>query len=395
MQKQKISIIIANTLDHFDSNLYGFIAPIMAPLFFPKQEPIVQLILAYSFLATSSITRPLGVIICDWLASTYSPLNILIMTLLGVGICTVATGFLPTFEIVGYFAPLLLLLIRFLMGIFAAGEKSIAGLYLIEGQKSKHAVVTNAWFESTVILGCALASWVAMYVSKDNWRLPFFLGGVLAFYALSLRYKNFSVNVGAYQNVPIKGGLKFSRILLLIFSGGLSYVTYDMSFILMNTFVPMITKISFHTMMGWNTALLVFDMLLFIPIGYVIRKLDLQVSFIKKSSALMLGLPAIVLFHFMQDTSLFYVLMVRFWIVMWGIVFSCVMQVHLAELFPYRRKYLWIGLGTMIGSTLIGRSTSAICLWGFYKTNLAVIPGVYLSVVSLMVWILCSKRLNA
>jgi MFS family permease len=392
MQRRNISIILANVLDHFDANLYGFIAPIMAPLFFPKQEPIIQLILAYSFLATSSITRPIGVLIFGWFVTRYDPWKILCITLAGVGVTTFMVGCIPTFSSVGYYSAVILLCVRIIGGVFAAGEKTIASFYVLENQSNKHAMTSNAWMESSIILGCALASWTATYINEGTWRIPFWCGGMLALYAVLLRFRGNIVSVTLDKNdsrihkdkkPPIRS------ILTVIFSGGLYYVTYDLSFIFMNTFVPLITNITRETMMYWNTTLLLFDIVLFIPISYLVWNRD--VKKIKRLSALMLALPAVPLFYFMQDASLFYVLFVRFWIVMWGIVFSCVMNVQLLSLFPHKSKYLWIGLGSTAGTILIGRSTSALCLWGWHATHLAAMPGIYLFVVAMAVWLLTKK----
>lgn len=412
LRRKNISIILANVLDQFDANLYGFVAPIMAPLFFPKQEPIVQLILVYSFLATSSITRPIGVLIFGWLAKYYDPWKILCITLMGVGITTFMMGCIPTFAKVGYYSAFILLIVRIAGGIFAQGEKTIASLYILENKSTKHAMMSNAWMESSIILGCAMASWTATYIAEDTWRIPFWCGGILALYAVFLRYKDSIRGVipgmrsmtedpfvksnarpiinesSACMTAPLaKNDRPSARsILTVVFAGGLYYITYDLSFIFMNTFVPLITNISRETMMRWNTTLLLFDIILFIPMGYFVWNYD--VGRIKRFAALTLALPTIPLFYFMQDASLFYVLFVRFWIVTWGIVFSCVMNVQLLSLFPHKSKYLWIGLGSAAGTALLGRSTSALCLWGWYKTHLSAVPGIYLCTVAIVLWLL-------
>src|SRR5689334_3744325 len=55
-----LSILLGNALERFDTSLYSFLAPIMAPLFFPHYDPIVQLIAMYGIAATSFIARPVG-----------------------------------------------------------------------------------------------------------------------------------------------------------------------------------------------------------------------------------------------------------------------------------------------------------------------------------------------
>ena len=60
VSKKDFTILLGNAVDHFDTSIYVFIAPTIAPIFFPNDNPIIELILAYSILATSIVTRPLG-----------------------------------------------------------------------------------------------------------------------------------------------------------------------------------------------------------------------------------------------------------------------------------------------------------------------------------------------
>ena len=57
LSKRDYSILIANMVDHFDTSLYSFLAPVFARLFFPNDDPMISLILAYSVLASTIITR--------------------------------------------------------------------------------------------------------------------------------------------------------------------------------------------------------------------------------------------------------------------------------------------------------------------------------------------------
>jgi len=60
MNKARIATCLANILDHFDTSLYGFLVPILAPLFFPKSDSVVALIQGYGIVIIGFITRPLG-----------------------------------------------------------------------------------------------------------------------------------------------------------------------------------------------------------------------------------------------------------------------------------------------------------------------------------------------
>ena len=104
LNNRDISILIGNMLDHFDAGLYGFLAPILAPLFFPDHDYVVQLILAYSILATTLITRPIGAIVFSIIARRQGPLSALSLSLMGAAISTALMGGIPTYETIGWTA---------------------------------------------------------------------------------------------------------------------------------------------------------------------------------------------------------------------------------------------------------------------------------------------------
>src|SRR3990167_3809689 len=102
MDKKDISLLIGNALDRFDTSLYSFLAPVMAPIFFPGYDPVVQLILAYATSITSLFARPIGTFLFGTLALYCGPLYALSYSLIGVGVATVIIGAIPAYEIVGW-----------------------------------------------------------------------------------------------------------------------------------------------------------------------------------------------------------------------------------------------------------------------------------------------------
>src|SRR5438093_892004 len=102
LTKKDLSILVGNALDNFDTSIYSFLAPLLAPVFFPKYDPIVQLILAYTVLMISLFARPLGAFIFGVIARKHGPVFGLSYSLIGVAIATVYTGFLPSYEDIGW-----------------------------------------------------------------------------------------------------------------------------------------------------------------------------------------------------------------------------------------------------------------------------------------------------
>src|SRR4030095_10145205 len=282
--KKDISILIGNALDRFDTSLYGFLAPVMGPLFFPNHDPIVQLILTYATSATSMFSRPIGTFIFGMIARRTGPLYGLSYSLMGVAVTTVFIGCIPSYAIIGHYAPLSLIVIRMVRGVCAAGESTIAKLYIMENKSPSHALRASHLYQSSSMLGIIMHSLAATGVISYGghhalWRVCFWLGGITGLVGYALRqYDGVSQattksDLFAAYNVSSLSLLWGNRVNLVRVAVAtcFSHITYAVPFVFMNSFVPCITDITLQTMMLLNTTLLVFDMM-FIPIlGQLVR----------------------------------------------------------------------------------------------------------------------------
>lgn len=394
LTKQDLSILIGNSLDHFDTAIYGFLAPILAPLFFPNHTPIVQLILAYSVFTSSAITRPIGALIFGVLAKRYGPLIALSNSLIGIAITTVSIGVLPTYDAFGFMSPTLLIILRAVSGIFASGEATIASLYIIDNKVYSQAFKVSYLYQTSTIFGIIIASatgWLVIAYNHDLWRLCFIFGGCTGFigYALRKYYTDNHVHEKTNHHVMeqhqsnIASTLLHNRVTLLkiAITSSFSYMTYYIVFVVMNSFIPLITSISLETMMMLNTSLLLLDMIM-IPI---IGKLTLryQPRKLMTTTSLLLTISIIPLWYGLYDASLVYVTIVRIWIVILGIIFICPLNIWYKQTCNSQNQYIIVGIGNSLASAVTGRLTPMICLWLWYTTNTSITVACYIIVISI------------
>lgn len=387
--KRDISILIGNALDRFDTSLYGFLAPIMGPIFFPHHDPVVQLILTYATSVTSLFSRPIGTILFGMLARRKGPLCALSYSLMGVAFFTVCIGCIPRYADIGWLAPLSLVLIRIARGICAAGESTIAKLYIMENKSDTHALIASHLYQSSSMLGIIIASVAATVVigfSHNWWRVCFLLGGATGCAGYFLRYY---ATDGCEKKSDIFDAYTTSSIKLLWHNRGslmrvavatcFSHITYAVPFVFMNSFVPLVTNIPLQTMMLLNTTLLIFDMF-FIPIlgQFTVRYNPHKVMI---SAALVLSCTIMPLFAWLPGSSLIYVTCVRIWIVFWGLVFLCPLNFWFNSLFVSSDKYFLVGMGNALGVATLGHMTTPICLWLWYASGIACAPALYVAVV--------------
>jgi hypothetical protein len=132
----------------------------------------------------------------------------------------------------------------------------------------------------------------------------------------------------------------------------------------MNHLIPLITNITAETMMAINSFMLVFDMVAIAFIGKLTSRL--RSSSIMLVSSLMLAITIIPAWYFLPGAGIVYVTIVRFWVVIWGLVFLCPLNLWSYHQVPGEEKYLTVGVATTLSASIIGKMTPAICLALYY-----------------------------
>ncbi|AFE55356.1 proline/betaine transporter ProP4 [Rickettsia typhi str. B9991CWPP] len=402
-------------MDHFDTALYGFLAPLLASFFFPNHDKVVALILTYSVLATSLFTRPIGSYFFGVIAKKYGSIFALSHSLIGIAFTTVLIGLIPSHAQIGWCAPLLLVVLRILQGIYSEGECAIAQLVILENKEEKKAFKASYLYQTSTMLGIILASFISSIVLNvkynEYWRLCFIFGGLTGFIGSFLRKSETSFDLitepnklinnlelvikprdnimmmRAFTEIKLLNDLttiwnnKLS-ILRISVAVGFSYMSYSVPFIFMNSFIPLITNISIAKMIKFNTEFLIFDMLMIPIIGHLTKKLNYHK--ILNGTLIMMSLSIIPLWLFLNNASIWYVHFVRIWIIILGVSFLAPLNCWLNNLFKTNDKYMLVGIGSSIGSSLIGRLTPSICLMLWHITRNSLSIGIYIAIVSMI-----------
>jgi len=417
LSKRDFSILIGNAMDHFDTALYGFLAPLLAGIFFPNHDKVVALILTYSVLATSLFTRPIGSYFFGVIAKKYGGVFALSHSLIGVALSTAFIGAIPSHAQIGWLAPLLLVVLRTLQGIYSEGECAIAKLYILENKDETKAFKASYLYQTSTMVGIILASFISTIVLNVDyskyWRLCFIFGGMTALIGYFLRKSADYTSLRATErSVAISGALSpkiasskptvFPRndvvssllfdlntiwnnklnIMRVSFAVGFSYMTYIVPFVFMNSFIPLITDISLETMMKFNTEFLVFDMIMIPVIGHLTKKLHYLK--ILSGTLILMSLSIIPLWWFLNNSSIWYVNFVRIGIIILGVGFLAPLNCWLNNLFKTADKYMLVGIGSSIGSSLIGRLTPSICLMLWHVTGSSLSIAVYITAISMV-----------
>jgi metabolite-proton symporter len=207
-----IASLVGTSLEWYDFFIYGTAAALVFnQLFFPSFDPLVGTLLAFTTYAVGFVARPLGGIVFGHYGDKVGRKNVLVATLLLMGVATFLIGLLPTYDVIGVWAPILLVTLRFLQGLGLGGEWGGAVLMTLEsGDRSKRGL-NASWPQVGVPIGLLLANGALSLmgsITGDNgflswgWRVPFLLSGLLVLVGLWIRMT--VAESPAFQQVEVK-----------------------------------------------------------------------------------------------------------------------------------------------------------------------------------------------
>src|SRR3954464_1570920 len=179
---------VGSMLEYYDFFIYGSAAGLVFPqVFFPDSDPSTGTLLSLATFGVAYVARPVGAVIIGHFGDKVGRKKMLVLTLLMMGVSTFAIGLIPSYASIGVAAPVLLVLLRILQGLSAAGEQSGANSMTLEhAPDRRRGFFTSFTLEGTQA-GLILANLVFLAVAtlpEDQllswgWRIPFFLSALV------------------------------------------------------------------------------------------------------------------------------------------------------------------------------------------------------------------------
>ena len=198
IRKVALASAIGCTIEWYDFFLYNtFAALVFNKLFFPSFDPLVGTLLAYTTALVGFIARPVAGVIFGHFGDRIGRKKMLILTLLIMGIGTFLIGLLPTYETIGIWAPILLLLLRITQGLGIGGEWGGAVLMAIEHSPNGRRGFYGSWPQLGVPAGLALATGMVALLTtvagdvflEGAWRIAFLFSALLVGVGIYIRMK--------------------------------------------------------------------------------------------------------------------------------------------------------------------------------------------------------------
>ncbi|MCE5039734.1 MFS transporter [Mammaliicoccus sciuri] len=188
---------IGNAMEWFDFALYSYLAVIISKNFFsPVQNDELKLIFTFATFAIAFLLRPVGGIVFGKIGDKLGRKVVLTFTIIMMAISTLIIGLLPTYDQIGVWAPILLLLARILQGFSVGGEYAGAMVYIAESSPDNKRIRLGSGLEIGTLSGYIVASilvtvlfWTLSEAQMNSWgwRIPFFLSAPIGLIGLYLR----------------------------------------------------------------------------------------------------------------------------------------------------------------------------------------------------------------
>ena len=189
---------VGTMIEWYDFYIFGSLATVISPLFYPQGNNTLALIAYLSTFAVGFVVRPFGALFFGRIGDLVGRKDAFLVTLLIMGGATALIGFLPTYATIGMAAPITLLFIRVLQGLALGGEYGGAAVYVAEHVPDEKRGFYTSFIQITATLGLFVSLAVILVIqnlmSREafgawGWRIPFIISLLLVGISLYIRLR--------------------------------------------------------------------------------------------------------------------------------------------------------------------------------------------------------------
>lgn len=377
--RDRLAAIIAgsagNLIEWYDFYVYAFTALYFSSAFFPKSDPLVQVMATSGIFAVGFFMRPIG----GWYFGRYADRKgrqaAMVVSLLMMGAGSLLIAVLPTYAQIGLAAPLLLLLGRMVQGFSTGGQYGTAATYLSEVAGKGRRGFWSSFQYMTLIGGQLTATLVILLLQhllpeaglqSYGWRVAFALGALGAGAIIFFRHHMHETasaairepNAGTLRELFANNTRAFVTVVGLTAGGSLAFYTFTTY---MQKYLVLTAGMTKEASTAVMTGVLVIFMLIQPPVGLLADKIG------RKNNILIFGaLSTLLTIPILTRLAAAPTPMEAFLLVLAGLVinsfYTSISGLFKAELFPMQVRALGVGLAYGVGNALFGGTAENVAL---------------------------------
>ncbi|MEM9243298.1 MAG: MFS transporter [Pseudomonadota bacterium] len=404
-----IVTLLGSISEWYEFVVYGFSAPILAPLFFPNQNKSISILLALGAFAAGFLMRPIGALIYGHFGDKIGRRKTLSMSIILMGLPTVVMGLLPTYHQVGFLAPLVLILIRLLQGVSVGGQFTGSAIFIGEHVQRKFRYFGAGLTFSGAFAGMLLASLVGALLTELlsnaqlhdwGWRVPFLLGIIVSIIGFYLRQHTLEtptfLDIEREKKIaisPIREVFTHQKLLMCLSAliCWLAPIIVYLLFIFMPTYAHVHLHISLEKALYANTISMIVLTISTLFFSFTADQLGYRLVMV--SSAVLLFIFAWPLYLLLAGHH-HSLLTVQIIFALIGGAFIGPMMSVLTFLFPAYIRYTALSFSYNLGFGIFGGTAALIATFLIEQTGHVSAPGIYVAIAALIsgVCVMLSKR---
>lgn len=399
LKKTARASFIGNFVEWFDYGAYGYLAAVIATVFFPATDKTTALMSAYAVFAISFLIRPLGGIFWGYIGDKYGRRLALSWSILIMSLSTFFIALLPSYASIGILAPILLLLLRMLQGFSASGEYAGASAFLAEyappNKRGFYTSIVPASTAAGLLLGSLMVAVMYEVLSESamtewGWRIPFLLAAPLGLIGRYIRlkleetpeFKKAEKDTRHKEYVPISLLFgKYRRALLLAFLvGSLNAV----AFYLILSYMP--TYLSEEMGVNKTQSFIAASVSLLSYIFFIFMMGSLSDRFGRKVMLMIASILFITLtvplFSLLGASGFAAILIIQ---IIFGIILSAndgTLPAYLSEIFPTNVRYTGFAFSFNCANAFLGGTAPLIATWLIQNSGSSLSPAWYLIIIA-------------
>lgn len=398
--KNIIGVLIGNTIEYYCLTLYGFLAILLAPIFFPNDDPNISLLISFGVFSLGFVMRPIGALFFGHLGDRMGRKKSLLISVFLVTIPTFLIGLTPTYFEIGILAPLLITFFRLIQGFCSGGESTISAIFLNE-----HTTSTNEGFMGSVLcassligalIGMLFCSLCTLDFMPDfGWRLPFLFSifpGIIGFFLRKNLEETPSFKAVQQENkvlkIPLLELIKNNYELLLCGIGisATSLIPFYVSSVYLNKIILDQLNFSQAKTLIFNACFMVLWVVLFPIAGRISDKVQkLNLMALSASLTIVASLP---LLYLLSDVTILKFICAQSILIFVGVTFVAPLNAVMPKVFPENKRCSGFSMSFSLGASLFGGTTpfiiSYLNQYTAYATQLYLAFGGLLGTISLL-----------